>query len=175
MTPFERALALTLGIEKGYSNDRADRGGATMWGVTHKTYDAYRRRHGLPLRDVRLIEPRERDEIYQKGYWFPAGCDLLPECLSACHFDAAVNHGHGQAVRFLQQAVGALPDGIFGPKTRAALAAALEREGEAEVIRTYLDVRRDYYDHLIESDPTQERFRRGWANRIDHLQGVLLA
>ena len=175
MTPFERALALTLGREGGYSNDPIDRGGATQWGITHRVYNAYRRRMGLPLRDVREIERAEMEEIYRTSYWDVAGCNRLPYELAACHFDAAVNHGPQQATRFLQMATGAMPDGVFGAKSEAALREALEREGEASIIRTYLDVRRDFYDNLIESDPTQERFRRGWANRVNHLEKVLIA
>jgi lysozyme family protein len=43
---FARSLAQTLEYEGGYSDDPGDRGGKTMWGITHARYDEWRRSQG---------------------------------------------------------------------------------------------------------------------------------
>lgn len=53
-----------LAYEGGWVNDPRDPGGATMEGVTQRTYDADRRRRGLGVRSVRQFRPRSG------GVWF---------------------------------------------------------------------------------------------------------
>jgi lysozyme family protein len=73
------------------------------------------------------------------------------------HFDAAVNHRVGAALRMLQEAVGTEIDGEIGPRTRAAVAA----KPLDEVIQLYAEIRRARYRAL----PHFWRFGRGWLNR----------
>lgn len=49
------AIACVLVHEGGYVNDPRDPGGATMKGVTQRTFDGYLRRLGKPSRPVRSI------------------------------------------------------------------------------------------------------------------------
>lgn len=58
---------------------------------------------------------------YRHEVWEPAGCDLCDAGLALVLFDAALHCGVRDAVRWLQQAVGAPVDGIIGPVTRAAI------------------------------------------------------
>jgi lysozyme family protein len=171
---FDSALARVLALEGGYVHDPADRGGETRYGITAATA----RRHGytgamaqLPLETARAI--------YHARYW---ACLRLDEA-AAWHvplaerlFDIAVNMGPGTAGQFLQRALNLLNrgrrrfpdlavDGQIGPATLAALGALeprdkplLERLLWAYQARRYLDI--------IEHDPSQERFTRGWFARL---------
>ncbi len=73
--------------------------------------------------ELKAIDRQTVRDIYFINYWKAAGCSELPQALALMHFDAAVNHGVGAAIRFLQQAVGAGVDGEIGPDTRAAIEA----------------------------------------------------
>lgn len=96
---FQPCLAFTLKFEGGKSNDPRDPGGRTNQGVTHRTYDGYRDRSGLPRRDVFLMTSAERDEIYHSGYWKQVTGDSLPRGVDLCVFDFAANSGPARALR----------------------------------------------------------------------------
>lgn len=167
---FERALHTVLAHEGGYVNDKTDRGGATNKGVTQKVYDAWRRSHVLPVRSVAEISNTEVATIYMTQYWNPAWCEKLPDDLALIHFDAAVNHGVRRAVKLLQRAVGASDDGLMGRETMKSLEIALAMTDENAIIKAYLDERSDFYDDIVENDPSQVRFIAGWKNRIAALR-----
>jgi lysozyme family protein len=102
---FKEALINTLHYEGGFSEDANDAGGATMDGITHLEYDAYRRRKGLIPRHIKLITPEERDDIYKTSYWNAIRGDELPLGVDFVVFDAAVNSGPARAIEWLQEAI----------------------------------------------------------------------
>ena len=102
---YPHILRITLKHEGGFSDHPADPGGATMRGITQRTYDSYRKRRGLPLRPVREIEEAELQDIY-RGIWDSENCDSLPPALALNHFDATVNHGPRWSRGFLTEAAG---------------------------------------------------------------------
>lgn len=171
---FETALAVTLKFEGGFSDHPADRGGRTNFGITQKSYDAWNAAHQFIPKDVKDITPAEVSDIYLQAYWHPAGCDRLPEKLAGLHFDAAVNHGCGRAIKFLQASVGAKADGNFGPLTMEAVDRAVQDLGEIGVCQLYLVQREQFYKQIVERDPTQQVFARGWQKRVDTLRASLV-
>jgi lysozyme family protein len=165
VTRFADALQHVLGVEGGWSDVPQDRGGKTNFGVTHATYDSWRKSKGLPRRSVKLITLDEVRSIYHERYWQAAKCDALPWPASLCHFDAAVNHGVGNAAKLLQQAVGAQKDGVIGPQTMGAI----QRTPLPRLLsRLWVD-RLDYYSRIVAARPDQKIFAKGWDNRIAHL------
>ena len=163
---FEQALPFILRWEGGYVNHPNDRGGATNKGVTQRVYDSWRSQQGLGARDVRQLEDSEMDALYESGYWTPPKCNLLATPLDLVQFDAAVNMGPGRAVRFLQTAVGATPDGNFGPGTQQCLA---DCDADAALI-AYCNTREAFYKSLVAKNPTQQVFMKGWMNRLNALR-----
>ena len=150
--PFERAYAFVRGVEGGYSNHPNDRGGPTNLGITQKTYDDYRQQQGRSQQDVRQITEAEAEEIYRTMYWEASGANRLAGPLALVHFDAAVNHGVGNARRFLEEA-----------QRRAG------SEDPHAISRAYLEVRAERYLAIIRNDPSQDRFKEGWRNRLIRL------
>jgi lysozyme family protein len=150
---FDEAFHHLLGHEGGYSNHEADPGGETMWGVTK----VVARAHGYEglMRDLPVDVAKA---IYRKSYWDAVQAESLPPLLRYAVFDAAVNSGPGTAIRWLQQAVGATPDGILGPKTLAAI-NELNPEG---ILRRMLAKRLT----AMTSMSGWPSFSRGWARRI---------
>jgi lysozyme family protein len=163
---FEAALPFVLRWEGGLVDHPNDPGGRTNKGVTQKVYDAWRRRQGLPLRDVKAIDEAEVRAIYKSDYWIPPRCDLLGGPLDLVQFDTAVNMGVGRAVRFLQHTVGCEADGDFGPITERAVAAC----DRGTIVVGYCDAREAFYRRLAETKPELAVFLKGWLNRLNALR-----
>lgn len=128
---FERALGHVLKYEGGYSDHPSDPGGATKYGITHAVLAAHRGA-SVTKADVRALTQKEAAEIYRRRYWETAACPALPGGLDLAMFDCAVNQGVGRAARLLQEALKVKADGVIGPKTLAATAAAPSRDLLAE-------------------------------------------
>lgn len=163
--PFDVALAHTLKMEGGYSNDRYDPGGPTNKGITLAVFADWRRERLTAanrahlIANLKAIGDDDARSIYAARYWSPAGCASMPPALALMHFDAAVNHGVGTATRMLQSLVGVDADGDIGPQTRAAIG----RASLSRLIERYSDARRDRYRQAS----TFWRFGKGWLRRVD--------
>jgi lysozyme family protein len=142
---FASRLPIILALEGGEVNDPADPGGHTKWGITQGTYAAWLAAQGLPSRSVRDLTPAERDRIYQHNYdtasWAPRCEDAGKPGLALCTFDWGVNAGVVRARHYLQLVIGTHADGLWGPKTRAALLAA----DDTEATSVYLELRALHY------------------------------
>src|SRR3712207_4155846 len=91
-----------IGREGGYSDNPADRGGATRWGVTERVARA----HGY-AGDMRSYPREEAVRVYRRLYWMRPGFDRVAEAapkVAAELFDTGVNMGPEIAVGFLQRA-----------------------------------------------------------------------
>jgi len=164
-----KALTFTLKLEGGYVNNPADHGGPTDHGITQATYDKWHAGQDLPPKDIRDITDSEVQAIYAEMYWLPAHCDDMSLALAICMFDWAVNHGPEGAMRTLQQALMIPDDGIYGAKTRAALASL----GGDDLWREFNKCRRDVYVAIVNRDPTQQQFLKGWLGRVDRLDAYI--
>lgn len=149
---FDRAFVDLLGHEGGYSNNPADPGGETNWGITV----AVARENGY-VGAMKDMDQNVAKIIYSKKYWLPT-FDDLPYNVAFQVFDAAVNSGVGQAIRWLQRAAGVADDGKIGPVTVAAVLAmdpvklAVLFNAERLMFMTNLS--------------TWGSFGKGWARRI---------
>lgn len=139
--------------EGAYSNHPNDPGGATMWGIT----EAVARKHGY-AGDMRKLPRETAKAIYRESYWSAARADEFHPSIAFQVFDAAVNHGTGNAIRLLQRAVNVIDDGIVGPATLAAVQLA----DPADVLMRFNAERLDFYTGL----GTWQSFGRGWARRV---------
>ena len=162
---FDDAVRFVLRWEGGFSDHPKDPGGRTMRGVTQAVYTAWRQAEGRPARDVREIDDDELHAIYRANYWQKARCQALRAALDLAQFDTAVNMGPNRAVKILQTAVGAAPDGAFGPRTQAACDAC----AMPDTVARYCDVREGVYRSLAQN-PDRRVFLKGWLNRLDDLR-----
>jgi lysozyme family protein len=158
---FETALAKTLGFEGGVSDHAADRGGLTKAGVTQATYETWRAKTGQVPRPVLEMTDAELRAIYLDGYWFPAGCDKLPDHLAEVVFDMAVNSGPKRAVKTLQRSLGVEGDGVIGAITLAAARAT-----GPDAVLAFLKARAALYRDIVKADPSQVAFLAGWISRL---------
>lgn len=162
MKGFEDALQAVLASEGGLSDNPADRGGRTNYGITQPVYDGWRRQHAQPAQKVDQVSPAETRAIYLDQYWEPLGCEALPWPVSLCHFDAGVQHGLRYASILLQRAAGVAEDGRMGPQTLAA-AQSLE---PGLLVRRMVRGRLDYYRKIVLANRGQQVFMAGWLSRV---------
>lgn len=155
-------IPLVLKHEGGYVNHPKDPGGATNKGITQKTYDGWRDKHGQPRQSVRSITDQEVQAIYRRDYWDAISGDSLPPGVDYCVFDFAVNSGINRASRYLQEVVRVPADGKIGPATIAAAKALPARD----VVNRVCDARMAFLRRL-DTFPT---FGRGWTARVDEVR-----
>lgn len=164
----QAALARVLAHEGGNADDPHDPGGRTSRGVTQRVYDAWRRGRDQRARDVFLASMAEVRAIYLEQYWHRVRADELPAGLDYAVFDAAVNSGPVQAVKWLQRDLGVKVDGVVGQVT---LAAARARQDVAGVISAVCARRMAFLKQLR----TWRRFGAGWTRRVADVERMAIA
>ena len=164
MASFSLALEFVLQAEGGYTVDHA---GPTNHGVVQSTYDEYRDLVKEPRRSVKEITSAEVEDLYFRMFWKEAHCDKLGPALRLAHMDWAVNHGVTGAIRTLQEATGSKPDGIWGPKTQAAVM----KYGDIQATVKYMAARDKWYDDN-QADVAPWAYN-GWRNRVHRLWGFI--
>ncbi len=142
---FLKALNFVFSLEGGYSNHKADRGGATNYGITQGTYNAYRRSVNKNMQPVELITKEEATDIYYKEYWLKSGANKIYDFgLALMLFDSCVNHG--------------LKTGV-----------ELYRESGKD-LEKFFELRKNKYRAIVMNNPSQRVFIKGWFNRLHRLE-----
>jgi lysozyme family protein len=154
---FAKSLATTLYHEGGFVNHPQDPGGMTNLGVTKRAWEAWKK-SPVTEQDMRNLTPEMVAPFYKEMYWDLAKCDDLPAGVDYCVFDAAVNSGVGRSVKWLQQCVGATPDGKIGPKTIAAT--------QNIAPKTLIEMMIEQRIVFLQSLPTWGAFGKGWGRRV---------
>lgn len=153
---FDSAFEKVLGHEGGYVNHPLDPGTETKFGISKRTY---------PYEDIKNLTLVRAKDIYRKDFWDKAKCDKMPPAVAYAVFDAAVNSGISQSIKWLQRALGVTADGVVGPQTLTAITWA---NSEALLAR-FLGHRLAFMTDLV----TWPSFGKGWSRRIaDQLKGV---
>lgn len=166
---FLRALGHLIAEERGFVDTEGDRGGRTIFGISERAHpDAWA--DGVPTLE-------EAADIYWSEYWTEAGCHRLSSpAVQDELFNTAVLMGPGAAVRKLQGALNLFRpeeddiavDGRFGPETREAV----EGFRDPDALAGYMNVLQGCSIlEIVESDPSQRRFLRGWLRRVAFTYG----
>lgn len=163
---FERALALVLVHEGGWSDHPKDPGGATNLGITIGTLSGWLGRPATKA-EVRALTRATVAPIYRKNYWDAIRADELPAGVDYCTFDFAVNSGPKRGTMSLQRAVGVADDGVVGPIT---LAAAAGKPAAQTIERICAD--RLAFLRRLSTWPT---FGKGWTSRVEGVRAEALA
>lgn len=132
---FLQMVGRLLTHEGGYVNDPQDPGGETNWGIAKRSY---------PDLDIRHLTRDKAVAIYKRDFWDKVQGDQLPPAVAFQLFDAAVNHGIGNAVRWLQAAARVKVDGQLGPATMAAVRS----QATTDLLLRFNAARLDFYTNL---------------------------
>ena len=149
MSAFDQAFTIVIGEEGDYTDDAADPGGATKYGISHAAY---------PDLDIANLTLDDAKAIYKRDYWDKISGDLLDPRLALIVFDAAVNNGISRAGMWLQQALGVPVDGVVGSQTIAATSSCDVPATCAECLARRL--------HFMTGLVTWSTFGMGWSRRI---------
>jgi lysozyme family protein len=155
-------------VKHNFSHDAHDPGGATMCGITQREYDAFRKHNHLAVRPVQLLSEAEGHTIYYHSYWCPHS-GSLPPGLDLSFFDSAVNEGSTEAIRILQFALGLANDGIWGPKTAAAV-STIAPGTAAACIRSFFTRR----DQVYRQTKGFVYFGKDWLARVARIEQAAL-
>jgi lysozyme family protein len=150
---FDIAVERVLGHEGSYANIKEDLGGETNWGITIGTARA-NGFHG----DMKSMNRNEAIVIYKRAFWDKNRCGEMPFPIAYQFFDGCVNHGAGYAAKWLQKAVGAVPDGSVGNET-------LSKTNASNVTRTVFKMMADRLNFYTVNS-TWDHFGKGWINRM---------
>ena len=155
-----------------FTNNPADRGGPTKYGITAATLAQWRQKPVLAA-DVAALTEEEARAIYRRRYIEDPGFDKIgSEALRAVLVDAGVNHGPRTAVKFLQRALAIQDDGILGPVT---LQVVNLRNGLLQLAIRVLAQRTRFFGRMISKNltdadrdgiPDNTEFAAGWLDRI---------
>src|SRR5215472_13268390 len=163
---FLRSFKLLVGHEGGFTDDPRDAGNwtggktgqgqlkGTKYGISAASY---------PALDIKNLQLNEAQAIYEKDFWEAAGCPDLPPRLAFAVYDAAVNNGTIRAVRWLQLAVGAAEDGIYGPATKTAVERAIAGDPDDLKLQAEVHARRIHFMAGLSGWST---YGLGWARRL---------
>jgi lysozyme family protein len=163
---YDESLRRLLVHEGGYTNDAADPGGPTNFGITIYDYRKYVKPNATAA-DVRAMKIEEAKSIYRAKYWDAQRCDELPAGVDYAVFDYGVNSGIGRAKKVLQRMVGVPADGVLGDATIKALA----QRPPSKIIIDICEERLRFLQGLR----TWPVFGKGWGRRVAEVKTVALA
>ena len=188
---FHDAHQFTAKWEGTLSDHPADRGGITAYGASIAFVQGIAATASgknflqtigvdLPITRavIRQLQPGQVATMFRHEFWDALRLDGLPFRQAVLLYDAAVNSGPTQAVKLSQRGynrcvihgVKLAVDGILGSLTRKALQTDTDK-----VVREIIQARRNFYESIVESKPDQRVFLKGWLNRADALEKLLLA
>ncbi len=161
---YEQAITQVFKDEGGYTNDAADPGGPTNWGITIEDARMYWK-HDATAEDVKEMPRIVAEAIYVAHYAIPLHYDDLPAGVDYAVLDYGINSGINRSARVLQSIVKVSQDGVIGPATLRAVSSA----DPSIVINAIYDERLSF----LKSLHTWHVFGKDWTERC--LNGKVLA
>lgn len=158
---YDEAFERVLGHEGELSLDRDDRGNwtsgevgkgqlkGTKYGISAMSY---------PTMDIANLTKEQAKQIYYVDFWMRVKGEKLHNALAFQLFDAAINHGPGNAIRMVQRAVSVADDGVVGPLTLDAI----KNRGIDDTLKLFNAERIDFFTKIS----TFNKYGRGWMRRV---------
>ncbi len=158
---YDEAFERVIGHEGKFQNDPKDRGNwttgvigkgvnkGTKYGISAMSY---------PRLDIKNLTLQQAKDIYYRDFWLKVAGDELHDAISYQLFDSAINHGVGNAIRFLQRAADVADDGQVGPVTLNAV----KESSVDDILKLFNAERIRFFVKL----KTFDRYGRGWMRRV---------
>ena len=191
MANFKEAYVITLKHEGGYTNDPIDAGGETYKGITKRfeknwggwvIIDSLRNDPNFPkcLDDNEELQEKVM-EVYKRKYWdIFWGDEFNNQDIANEMFDTGVNMGTSRAIKYLQKSLNLLnrdqknyrdisEDGVIGKNTLNTLNNFLNKfKKDVKYLLKLMNLFQGmHYINYMSKSSKQERFARGWLNRVN--------
>lgn len=169
MANSSKLIPFILQWEGGFVNDPDDLGGATNKGITIGAFTEYKKRKGQKaptVDDLKNISDAEWYDVFKSLYWDRWKADeIKSQSVANILVDwvwASGSHG----IKRPQRLLGVKADGIVGKQTIAALNAM----DAATLFKMIKDDRAKFIDEICKARPKNEKYRKGWMNRINAIR-----
>lgn len=169
MADSSKLIPFILQWEGGFVNDPDDLGGATNKGITIGAFTEYKKRKGQKaptVNDLKNISDAEWHDVFKSLYWDRWNADeVKSQSVANILVDwvwASGSHG----IKRPQRLLGVKADGIVGKQTIAALNAM----DAATLFKMIKDDRAKFIDEICKARPKNEKYRKGWMNRINAIR-----
>lgn len=163
-----------LSWEGGFANDPADRGGATNKGVTIATWKAqgWDKNHDgkIDVADLKLITDDDALYIMKRNFWDRWKADDIKSEPVACLLVDWVWGSGVWGIKIPQDMLGVKADGIVGPKTLRALGS----QDPHQFFERLKTRREQYLRDICKSRPANNKFLKGWLNRLNAMNYTYL-
>ena len=166
MAKFENHIEPLIAKEGGYklTDLKGDRGGRTYAGISERGNPAW---PGWKILDEEGPKsPRLRAAVharYRANYWNRIkGDEISSGLIAEALFSSAVLSGPKRAVRLAQKACGVAVDGVMGPMTMKAIGDCPVRG----LLACFSLARIARFSTIAGKDKSQDKFFRGWVNRV---------
>jgi lysozyme family protein len=178
MTNYEDFVPFILRWEGGVSNHVADRGGLTNRGITKSTFNALSMLVGLgEPTDDRFYNMTEEDaKAFIKYFWNKATANnkiksqKVAEAMTSWLWGSGIRGGAKKLQRFWNEEFGVagtlFVDGIIGSRT----AKAFNNVKDDMMFERLCAHREKFFNKLVEKNPSQKVFLKGWTNRLNDLR-----
>jgi lysozyme family protein len=192
MAKLDILLPFILKWEGGFSQDPADKGGATNKGVTIGTWKScgYDKDGDgdIDVEDLKLLSEQDvRDKVLKPFYWDRWQADLINDQKLANILVDWVWLSGSNGIRIPQSMLGLTPDGIVGPQTLRAINSLEPRF----LVNQIYNERVDFIEAIVKFSVanyeakigreatgkekyknTQSRFQIGWLKRLKALMDI---
>lgn len=170
MADIKKIVPFILKWEGGFVNDPDDLGGATNKGITIATYEHYCKMKGYPkptIERLKNITNEQWTNILKTLYWDKWLADrIINQSVANILVDWVWASGR-YGIKLPQKLLGVKIDGIVGNKT---LGAVNEYKDQFELFQMIRSERIEFIDRICVSRPTNNKFKKGWLNRINDLK-----
>lgn len=164
MADARKLIPFILKWEGGFSNHPLDKGGPTNKGITFNTFRSFY--PGATVEDLKEMTDEQWFSIFVTGYWeLWRGDEIKNQSVANIVVDWAWASGPITAIKQVQRLLGIPADGIVGPQTLAAI----NHTNQQELFNDIKAARFRFIERIIEKNPSQDVFRKGWRNRINDI------
>ena len=164
---YDEAMRAVFAHEGGYSDDAADPGGPTKYGITIGDVRLYLNPRATAS-DVKTLSVAQAQDIYAKHYAAPLRYDELPAGVDYAVLDYGINSGIARASRVLRRCLAVSDDS--SAITEPIIAAA--RATDARVLIVAICDERLRFLRALRTWPT---FGKGWERRVTDVKSAALS